>query len=395
MPTNYTVSVTVAGFGSANYGSMLDGLEIITGSLNPYEFPQPPSARASFIGLPVVSGVTQTPDWWLDKELTFTITPQGATGNVTWIGEVQSYNVSAVEHGASTQIVELELLGKTAKLSTAIIQSEFIGGFGANTWNYFASQLNEQLSRLTWAEAPAGMTWAKVTTTWATYDNNTTGVTVAWNLWNASSGMDAIPSNQKDVLSFVTDVMGNKYKGWMWFDNATLTLNAPSTGYLDYTQLTSLDASSCVLWNSLNASQNLNNIINSADMFVTWNDTPLSYLDLTSYQTWGAKYIDLGDCYEVSTGVPEAVIQNKINAYKDPNKYLQTITIDLDKLTHVTGEWQNFYKSTKPVRLPITNIPAAYGGNHTYMVRGVQLSLTNKHAETTLVVVPFPIYSNL
>jgi hypothetical protein len=82
-----------------------------------------------------------------------------------------------------------------------------------------------------------------------------------------------------------------------------------------------------------------------------------------------------------------------VNAYKEANTYLQSLTIDLDALTHTTGEWQNFYKSTKPVRLPLTNIPDAYGGDHTYMVRGVQLNLTQKHAEATLLVVPSTIYN--
>jgi hypothetical protein len=116
-------------------------------------------------------------------------------------------------------------------------------------------------------------------------------------------------------------------------------------------------------------------------------------VDGTSWATYGERSFDAGVSYENLAADRLIVLQDIINAYKAPNKYLQSLTIDLDALTHVAGEWQNFYKSTKPVRLPLTNIPAAYGGNHTYLVRGIQLNLTNKHAEATLLVVPSTIYN--
>jgi len=394
MPTSYTTTVTVTGFGAANYGSQLDSLEIVSGSTNPYELPQPPSARASFLGLPVVSGVTQTPDWWIGKELTFTITPQGATGTVTWVGIVQSYNCSPVQTTSTDQIVELDLLGPTSRLSTELIQGTIVATV-PGSWGTFDDALNRQLDKTSWDEVPNGMTWDKAQGTWNTFTNNKSGLTfVNDNVLASSSGdyYQVTSFSGQDILSTLTTIYSTKLKGWFWFDDKTITLNAPAS-YTNYTQITSLNASSCVLWSSLNASQGFANIINSATTTSYDSTTQQDYLDSTSYNAYGNRFQDFGVGWENNDNNKLQVITDKVNAYKQPNTYLQSLTINLDALTHVTGEWQNFYKSTKPVRLPITNIPAAYGGNHTYMVRGVQLNLTNKHAEATLLVVPSTIYN--
>lgn len=395
MPTSYTTTVAVTGYAGANFGSQLDSLEIITGSTSPYELPQPPSARASFLGLPVVSGVTQTPDWWVGKKLTFTITPQGATGTVTWAGIVQGYLVSPVQTTSTDQIVELDLLGQTSRLSTEIM-NDFNMGVGLNYWINLDNVLNDQLAKTTWDEVPVGLTWDNAVGTWDTFTNNKSGLSFTWDTISSGDAMtvDTVFCAGQDMLSFITSTMSNKLNGWMWFDDTTITLNGPSTGYLNYTQITSLDATSCILWSSLSASQGFGDIINSAS--VTDNQaTPVTYdyMDGTSYDSYGYRYQDFGLSLEEYSSDLNQLITNKVNAYKQPNKYLQSFTVNLDTLTHVTGEWQNYYKSTKPVRLPITNIPAAYGGNHTYMVRGVQLNLTNKHAEATLIVVPSTIYN--
>lgn len=390
MPTSYSVSVTVDGFAGANYGSQLDSLEIVSGSTNPYELPQPPSARASFLGLPVVSGVTQTPDWWIGKKLTFTITPQGATGTVTWVGIVQGYTCQPVQTTSTDQIVELDLLGETSRLSTELIYGDFTTV--VVPWSQFSTELGYQVAKTAWDEVPAGLTWDKADGTWDTFTNNKSGLLFATATPLPSGDFDPITNvGGQDLLSFITSVWSNKYRGWFWFDDKTTTL--ASLSYTDYTQITSLDATSCVLWSSLTSNQNFGNILNSATV-TNYDDTSQSdYLDSTSYNAYGNRFQDFGVSYENSSAARLQVITDKVNAYKQPNTYLQSLTINLDQLTHVTGEWQNFYKSTKPVRLPITNIPAAYGGNHTYMVRGVQLNLTNKHAEATLLVVPSTIYN--
>lgn len=398
MPTSYTTTVTVSGYTTGiTYGTQLDSLEIVSGSTSPYELPQPPSARASFIGLPTVYTITQTPDWWIGKEVTFTIAPQGATGTVTWTGIVQGYTCSPVQTTSTDQIVELDLLGATSRLSTEIVQGliKTNGPLSGNAWPYFCDGMNQQLKKTSWDEVPNGMTWDKADGTWDTFTNNKSDLTfVNDNVPDISEpDFNTDSFNNQDMLSVLTNIWSNKLRGWFWFDDKTITLNAPSTGYLDYTQITSLNATSCVLWSSLNSSQSFGNIINSASCTSTDSTSQVDYLDSTSYNTWGVRFQDFGTCYEFGNPVKLSILTSKVNAYKAPNKYLQSLTIDLDLLTHVTGEWQNFYKSTKPVRLPITNIPAAYGGDHTYMVRGVQLNLTQKHAEATLLVVPSTIYN--
>ena len=393
MPTSYTTTVTVTGYTSGvTYGSQLDRLEIVSGSTSPYELPQPPSARASFLGLPTVYGLTQTPDWWIGKEVTFTIAPQGATGTVTWTGIVQGYSCSPVQTTSTDQIVELDLLGATSRLSTEILQGALSYTGGVPFWSTFVSTLNGQIAKEAWNEAPVGLTWAKADGTWSTYTNNKSGLTFANDSVLGITNIYGQDFTGEDILSFLTTVWANKYHGWFWFDDKTITLNAP-TNYTNYTQITSLDATSCVLWSTLGSSQSFSNIINSA-LIDDGSGGDSSFIDETSYDMYGYRFQDFGTSWEnTSVYTPLQVITDKVNAYKQPNKYLQSLTIDLDVLTHVAGEWQNFYKSTKPVRLPLTNIPAAYGGNHTYMVRGVQLNLTQKHAEATLLVVPSTIYN--
>lgn len=394
MPTSYTTAVSVLGFvGGYTYGSQLDSLEIVSGSTSPYELPQPPSGRASFIGLPTYLGVTQTPEWWLGKEVTFTITPQGATGTVTWTGIVQNYSCSPVQTTSTDQIVELDLLGKTSRLSTEVIQNDWVIA-GAPNWTYFATFMNSELSKVSWADVPSGLWWSKATGTWASFTNNNEGLTFANDTITASgtpsAGTNVMPKT--DMLSALTQIWSNRYKGWFWFDSDTITLNSPSS-YTNYTQITSLDATDCVLWSSLGTQQGFGNIINNATIEDQNGANTQAFLDSTSYYAYGYRNLDCGNSWESLSATRLSVITDKVNAYKQPNKYLQAITVNLDELTHVTGEWQNFYKSTKPVRLPITNIPSAYGGNHTYMVRGVQLNLTNKHAEATLLLVPSTIYN--
>jgi hypothetical protein len=196
-----------------------------------------------------------------------------------------------------------------------------------------------------------------------------------------------------DVLSLLTNAIGNApNNAWFWFDDKTIYINSASS-YTNYSAITSLNAESCVLWSTLQSGQSLSNVVNSG---IIANDDATDYqyyFDSSSYNTYGPRTLDVGVSWDDSASTRKTIISNKVKAYKQPNKYLQSLTIDLDALTHVTGEWQNFYKSTKPVRLPLTNIPDAYGGDHTYMVRGVQLNLTQKHAEATLLVVPSTIYN--
>jgi len=391
MPTSYTTAVSVTGYiGGYTYGSQLDSLTITTGSTNPYELPQPPSAQASFIGLPTYLGVEQTPDWWINKKVTFTITPQGATGTVTWTGIVQGYNVTPVQTSSTDEIVELDLLGATAKLS-----ADPFGGFYAYPgfdWTNVAGAFNSGLNRPTWAEAPDGLWWSSMTGTWSTYTGNPTGITFNNSTITYNQEIQGTILYSGDTLSALNALWGTKKKGWFWFDDTNVYLNAAD--YTDYTALTSLDAQTCALWSSLQVAQDFGNIINTGSISDD-SSTPVvtNYVDGTSWATYGERSFDAGVSYENLAADRLIVLQDKINAYKAPNKYLQSLTIDLDALTHVAGEWQNFYKSTKPVRLPITNIPTAFGGNHTYLVRGVQLNLTNKHAEATLLVVPSTIYN--
>ena len=396
MPTSYTTSVSISGVApGTDIGSQLDSLEIISGSTSPYELPQPPSARASFLGLPVVLGMTMTPDWWIGKKVTFTITPQGATGTVSWAGIVQGYSVSPVQTSSADQIIELDLLGQTSRLSTELIQGAIVGSaFSPGSWSTFDDGLNNQLAKTSWDEVPNGMTWDKAAGTWDTFTNNISGLTFANdNIGASTSGTFYLADfTGQDVLSTITTIWANKLKGWFWFDDTTITFNAPAS-YTNYTQITSLDATSCILWSSLTANQSYGNILNNATMTDYNAANSYAFLDSNSYNTNGNRYQDFGACYESSGADILQAVTDKVNAYKAANKYLQSFTVDLDAMTHVAGEWQNFYKSTKPVRLPITNIPAAYGGNHTYMVRGVQLNLTNKHAEATLIVVPSTIYN--
>jgi hypothetical protein len=396
MPTSYTTTVSVAAVApGTTYGDQLDSLEIVSGSTSPYELPQPPSARASFIGLPVVLGITMTPDWWIGKEVTFTIAPQGATGTVTWTGIVQGYSCSPVQTSSTDQIVELDLLGATSKLSTQIIQNDLAFGVGLNYWSNLRVVLNKELTKLTWAEAPPGFSWADAFTTWANYSQNTSGLTfVNDNAYTSSTVSDPmLDTAGLDVLSLLTNAIGNApNNAWFWFDDKTIYINSASS-YTNYSAITSLNAESCVLWSTLQSGQSLSNVVNSG---IIANDDATDYqyyFDSSSYNTYGPRTLDVGVSWDDSASTRKTIISNKVKAYKQPNKYLQSLTIDLDALTHVTGEWQNFYKSTKPVRLPLTNIPDAYGGDHTYMVRGVQLNLTQKHAEATLLVVPSTIYN--
>ena len=394
MPTSYTTTVSVAATpGGSTFGDQLDSLEIISGSTNPYELPQPPSARASFIGLPVILGLTMTPDWWIGKEVTFTIAPQGATGTVTWTGIVQGYTCSPVQTSSTEQIVELDLLGATSRLSTELIYGDLTIG-GVPYWTTMPSAFNQQLAKTTWDEVPSGMTWDKAEGTWDTFTNNKSNLTFTSDTIAAFELTDVQNADLdgQDILSVLTTLWSNKLDGWFWFDNKTITLNSPSAGYTNYTAITSLDATSCVLWSTLNSAQNFGSIINNATITNFDASSTSAFLDSNSYNTNGNRYQDFGVSYENDVADRLQVITDKINAYKEASNYLQSLTIDLDALTHTTGEWQNFYKSTKPVRLPLTNIPAAYGGNETYMVRGVQLNLTQKHAEATLLVVPSTIY---
>lgn len=233
-----------------------------------------------------------------------------------------------------------------------------------------------------------------VTTTWENYNQNVSGLNVIQDAWNYGSNarQNAMNFNGFDMLTTIYELYSTKANGWYWFDNKTCTLNAPSS-YTNYSTITSLNAQTCVISSSQESSQDLSDVISSATVSNYDLSEVSSVYNATSANTYGQRAVDFGISYEYYKADRDYVVSQKSKAFKAPNKYLQSLTINLDLLTHVTGEWQNFYKSTKPVLLPVTNIPAAYGGNHTYMVRGVQLNLTQKHAEATLIVVPSTIYN--
>lgn len=388
MPTSYTTTVTVSGYTTGvTYGNQLDRLEITSGSTDPYQFPQPPTARASFIGLPTVYGVAQTPDWWIGKKLTFTITPQGATGNVTWSGNCVGVDVVLVDPQANTQVLELELQGQTSKLAMETVQNII----PASAWTNLAGFLNEELDKLTWAEAPWGLTWAGSSGTWASWNVNKSGCDFA-NL-SVSSGVyyDDIDLIGLDFLGWLNTVFANKYQGSFSFDDTTVYLS--DNNLATATPATTLSVEDCVIASSIVASANQNNVINAGRIeYSTSPGTYLYYSDATSVSLYGYRPLEMGQFWESST-LGQQALNKRVKAYKSPNSKLQSITIDLDLVAHNNVWWPALYRLIGWYRLTLTDVPAVYGGNDTYQVRGVQLNLTNKHAEATLLIVPTTVYN--
>jgi len=383
MPTSYTTTVTVAGYASANYGSQLDSLEIITGSTNPYELPQPPSARASFYGLPVVSGVTQTPDWWIGKKLTFTIDPQGSTGTVTWAGICVGVNTSMVDPQGTVQICELDLQGQTSKLSLETVQNVI----PASAWTNLPTFLNDELQKLTWADAPWGLTWAGVTSTWATYDVNKSGCTIVNSGLVAGQFYDDIDLVGYDVLSWLDTVFSNKLYGLYGFDDTTVYLN--TTNLTGATPATTLSVEDCVIAASMVSNASQSDVINAAKVENALSGFVEYYSDATSVNTYGYRPFDMGLAWDATAA---SAMQQRVKGYKSPNSKLQSITINLDLVDHANVWWTSLYKLVYWYRLTLTDVPSVFGGNDTYQVRGVQLNLTNKHAEATLLIVPTTVY---
>lgn len=384
MPTTYTTTVTVDGYATANYGSQLDSLEIVSGATNRYELAQPATGRASFLGLPVVSGITQTPDWWIGKKLTFTIDPDGSTGSTTWVANCVGVVASVVDPAGTQQIVELELQSPTSKLSMETIQNPILSSQWANLYTF----LNEELQRLTWDEAPWGLTWAGATGTWATWDANKSGCTFAMSGETAGVFYSDINLSGMTVLDWLTTVFSTKKQGAIAFQDSTVTIGMNTSTTSAFT----LDALTCVIANSMSVAPSQSDVINSGKITDT-SGTDYFYGNATSVASYGYRPYDAGTSWDTLANL-QSVLQKKINGFKDPNRYLASFTIDLDKVSHANTWWPSLYKMEGyPYPFTLTNVPTFMGGNHTYQVRGIQLNLTNKHAEATLVVVPSTIWN--
>jgi len=292
-----------------------------------------------------------------------------------------------VDPQANTQVVELQLQGQTSRLALETVQSVI----GASAWTNLPGLLNEQLERLTWAEAPWGLTWAGALGTWATWDVNKSGCTFANGGLTAGVFFNDIDLIGSDMLSWLSTVFANKYQGWFSFDDTTVYLGDSDLSAA--TPFATLSVEDCVVANSIVASANQSDIINAGRIdSANYPGNYLYYSDATSVGLYGYRPLDMGQWWESQTLAQQA-LNKRVKGYKSPNTKLQSITIDLDLVTHNNVWWPSLYRVLAWNRITLTDIPAVYGGNDTYQIRGIQLNLTNKHAEATLLVVPTSVYN--
>lgn len=373
---NYSVTFTIDGQGSLSVGEQLNLLTITGGSGDGMDVPQPTQLSASFL----IDENDQAGPFWLGRQIQVAITPTGqAAFDVFW-GSVDTINVAPVNSQGTAAIISFTATSQMAKLQNTQVGG---AGFTAQDEYFRALELRNEIAYAQWQDVPIGLMWDDLDpiVQWNQFDTTLDRMSF-FPYGFGGFNLEAYSDGATDALSFIQNWVSGT-GAWLFDepDGSTTYFVA----YDDWSNVSpiTLDVSTCVLWDSMELSNDISNIYTN----ITFANasTSASYSNFNQLSAYGDRSVtidsqcaDFNDLQTLATGRGVAL--------SAPSSSLNTITIDLDLVSYT-----NLKKLTRfegPTFWALTNVPAIFGGNQTYWQAGYSLQLTYYHAECELVITP-------
>lgn len=390
----YNVSITAEGFGTVSLGSMLDQLSLTSGSPDGIEQPNPSTLSISFLGSPSVTGTTYPASWWLGKAITVTIDMDDAGDNIVWRGLVSGCGIESVTADGATILVSLTAYSRMQLLSNQNINLDGSGGIAQNTR---IAAVNAAAQAIRWDEMDGTTNWSLLgsTLTWANFDTIRPYDSVTYQGVVSSPMSITVPfyyAGNSDALSYF-QLFATSCNAW-FYESAT---NAWSMNWQRWRSAgspagTAIDLSTIAQAQSLRADLDVSRLAN--EITLTPYDPALSLYpmtvgDIDSIQQYGYR----PQSYDIENYAYIDMANNVLYRYSQPYTNLTSIDIVCDLVP--AAERINFMFSGANKRYAFTGIPATFGGNDEYEIRGCQLNLTYESATSTITVVPSKFWAQI
>lgn len=381
MTITYTVTLDIDGQGTVNVGDQLDRLTVNSGSGDGWMQPDAASCTISFLGSPSVGGLDQTPAWWLGRKIGISMTPSDGTEKAVFYGRVFGVNAEPVDQTCELMQITLQLQSPLADLGQYLITQDQ----PAQTETVRLNALLDDARDVAWLEVALNLTWSDIDAglTWAQYTSDMPSFG-----WDLSTIHDLIPyvanGEQADY------VLTNLAMGTGSFFGDYVEMNAGTVDYLYWytfagnfadVATSTLDVSQAVVFNEMQANLSLADIYNYVEAD---NGTEIrSFSVPSSIESFSLRKLEI-DTELSNPNDMDTLVANKATGRSTPVQALSQITVDYDLLSD--SQRINYVGKTKNINF--TNVPASFGGDQPYTVRGMQLDVSYRHAEAVWKVVP-------
>ena len=382
MTITYGVRLTVAGQGSVDIGDLLDSLQISSGSSDGWQQPDPASCQISFLGAPSLGTLAQSASWWLGRQLSIAVTPSDGSLVPVFYGRVFSVNSTPVDQNSDLLLIQLGLQSPMADLSQYIVTNNL----PAQTETERLNALYDDARDVSWLEVGLNLAWDDIdpTITWAEYTSTMPGI--GWDLATIHA-MTAYTAENASIDNVFTEMA----MGTGSFFGDRLFLNASNAdqyqlyytfadAYADSVDFT-LDLETAVLFESIQSNMSLADIYNYVE--ATNGTDTRSFSAPGSIETYSLRKLLIDTPFSNVNDI-DTLVANKAVGRSEPIQSLSSITVDYDLIS----DSKRIPYVGQKVIVNLTNVPASFGGDQVYIVRGMTLSVSYYHAEATWNVIP-------
>ena len=382
MSVTYDITLQVENQGSTSIGQQLDSLVVASGSSDGFSQPSPATCSLSFIGSPSIGGLDQSPAWWLGRRVGILMTPSDGAEQPIFYGRVYGVNSSPISSTNDELLITLMLQSPMADMSQYLVTSNL----PAQTETVRLNALNDDAKDISWLEVATNITWNDVeaTRTWAQYiDQNMPSLS-----WDLNTIHDMIPY-VADNSTFM-DVLTELAMGTGSFIGDYLSMNASGINYLlwytfagNYSDIatSSIDLATSAIFDGLQSNMSLADIYNYVE--ATNGTETRSFSVPSSIESYSLRELSLNTQFSSPNDI-DTLVANKATGQSNPVPSLSQVTIDYD----VIADSKRINYVGKNKNINFTNVPANFGGDQPYTVRGMELSVSYYHAEATWNVVP-------
>jgi len=382
MTITYDVRLTVAGQGSVDIGDLLDSLQIRSGSADGWQQPDPASCFISFLGSPALGTLNQSPSWWLGRVVSIAVLPSDGTLATVFYGRVFSVNSSPVDQNADLLIIQLGLQSPMADLSQYLVTNNL----PAQTETERLNALYDDGRDVSWLEVALNLAWNDIDPylTWANY--TTSMPAIGWDLATIHD-MTAYTAENESIDTVLTEMAmgtGSFFGDWAYLSGTgvdTYTLYYTFADAYSEASDFALDLETSALFDGLEANMSLADIYNYVE--ATNGTDTRSFSAPGSITNFSLRKLLIDTPFSNVNDI-DTLVANKAVGRSEPIQSLSSITVDYD----IIADSKRIPYVGQRVIVDLTNVPASFGGDQTYIVRGMTLSVSYYHAEASWNIVP-------
>lgn len=391
MGMTYSCQVAFGGLTPINLQMMDNQIDqvSITGGSDGYDQPQPTVANLQFLN-PVFDGVQLLPAQIVGQPIRIVTSYDynGSSYSNNFYGVVMSAEMMALDSTATNNIMSITAMSLMGLYSRKYANR---AGYSAQSESARMTAIGTDLAQW-WEDVNASITWDDYPSTldWQNVDDNPWGYT--WGVFFAGSARNLIATTAlpTDALSYL-QTLADGASAWTWDAGLSGIGYAPLQYWAGTTAVT-VDAESSVIFNALETNVDVADRYNSA--YVTNGTLSASSASVPDIVANGEYAMSID-----SDLANQLDLQNtatfKLAGHGLGVRPLTQITVDLDTLTDSTVAAQ-LGLIRVPLNINLNNMPDIYmptGLNpEKWQARGGTLSLSAKHAEVTLNIVPFAVY---